>query len=418
MVSARQLALRALVRWRTGKGFADQVIKQLLSSTSLDEADRGFTLELFYGALRNFTLLDFWIGKLRSTELDPRTRDLLRLGLYQLFLLQIPPHAAVFETVALAPQRTRPLINAILRRALREQARLTKASDAEPSAVRYSIPEFLIQKWTRQFGNEATIALCQWNNSPAPNYARINQLRITAQEFLDRHPGSFSLPGRPNFVGLTNPATATRTGDGYIQDPSTAIACEMLRPHPGERVLDACAAPGGKTAYLAEMMSNEGELVAADFDASRLQRLRDNLRRLGVTNAKLVHCNWLDETSIRSTGFRKHSFDRILLDAPCTNTGVMRRRVDVRWRLRPDDFARMPRQQFGILSAVRRLLKPEGSLVYSTCSLEPEENEEVVESFLRAHPNFCLTTRAASLPFRDHFDGAFAARLHQDTPME
>jgi 16S rRNA (cytosine967-C5)-methyltransferase len=131
-----------------------------------------------------------------------------------------------------------------------------------------------------------------------------------------------------------------------------------------------------------------------------------------------VHCNWLDEASIRGSGFTKFCFDRILVDAPCTNTGVMRRRVDVRWRLRPDDFVRMARQQLSILSAVRPFLKPGGSLVYSTCSLESEENEDVMESFLRAHSDFRLTTRAESLPFRDQFDGAFAAKLHQNTPME
>jgi 16S rRNA (cytosine967-C5)-methyltransferase len=183
-------------------------------------------------------------------------------------------------------------------------------------------------------------------------------------------------------------------------------------------VLDACAAPGGKTAYLAEMMRNEGLLVAADADEIRLQRLREYLLRLGVSNVHLVHCNWLDETSICSAALKEHSFDHILVDAPCTNTGVIRRRVDVRWRLRPDDFVRMPRQQFSILRAVRRFLKPGGSLVYSTCSLESEENEGVVKSFLRVEPDFRLTIRAESLPFRDQFDGAFAARLHQGPAVE
>jgi 16S rRNA (cytosine967-C5)-methyltransferase len=310
------------------------------------------------------------------------------------------------------------LINAILRRASREDAYLTKAAEAQPIAIRYSTPEFLIDRWARQFGVEASLALCQWNNRPAPNYLRINQLRITPEKFLERYPGSFLLPRRTNFASLTNPTAATEKGDGYIQDPSTAIACEMLQPGPGDSVLDACAAPGGKTAYLAEMMRNEGLLVAADADEIRLQRLRENLLRLGVSNVHLVHCNWLDETSICSAALKEHSFDHILVDAPCTNTGVIRRRVDVRWRLRPDDFVRMPRQQFSILRAVRRFLKPGGSLVYSTCSLESEENEGVVTSFLRVEPDFRLTIRAESLPFRDQFDGAFAARLHQGPAVE
>jgi 16S rRNA (cytosine967-C5)-methyltransferase len=185
----------------------------------------------------------------------------------------------------------------------------------------------------------------------------------------------------------------------------------MLRPVPGDTVLDACAAPGGKAAYLAEMMENQGTLVVVDQDESRLQRLRDNFVRLGVTNARAVRCDWLDPKSIGAAAFAPHFFDKILLDAPCTNTGVMRRRVDVRWRLRPDDFARMQQKQLAILRVVAPLLRAGGSLVYSTCSLEREENEQVVEMFLRERPDFRLTNREQTLPFRDSIDGAFAARL-------
>ena len=418
MESSRRIALRALVRWRNGREFADQIINQLLGKTSLSTANRGFALELFYGVLRNLTLLDFWIDQLRVGPLDPTSRDLLRLGLYQLFFLKTPPHAAVFETVAIASPRARKLVNAILRRAQREQPALTTAAEAASVRIRFSTPEFLVAKWTGQFGAEATFELCHWNSRPAPIYARINQLRTTAAEFLRRHPGSFLVPGKTNFAGLTNVTEVAEAGDGYIQDPSTAIACEMLQPRPGESVLDACAAPGGKAAYLAEMMSNTGSLIAVDADAGRLRRLSENLSRLGVTNMRAVQCNWLDQASIHAAQFREPSFDRILVDAPCTNTGVMRRRVDVRWRLRPNDFERMPRQQLAILRAVAPLLKPGGSLVYSTCSVEPEENREVIASLLQACPDLRLTTQAEILPFCDHFDGAFSARLHQGAPVE
>src|SRR5262245_45617740 len=151
MESGRRIALRSLVRWRNRKGFADQIINQLLGQSSLLAADRGFALELFYGVLRNLTLLDFWIAKLRATALDPTSRDLLRLGLYQLFLLNTPAHAAVFETVAMAPARARKLINAILRRAQREQLALITAVEATPVSTRLSTPEFLVEKWSRQF---------------------------------------------------------------------------------------------------------------------------------------------------------------------------------------------------------------------------------------------------------------------------
>ena len=413
MPSGRTLALDALGRWRSGLEFADRIVAQTFPRSSLGSSDRAFALELFYGVLRNLTLLDFWIGQLRSAPVDANARDLLRLGLYQILLIETAAHAAVFETVELARPRARSLINAILRRALREKDNLTSAAGAQPLPIRFSTPAFLIEKWSAQFETADLIELCQWNNQPAPVYARINQLRITLDEFLARYPGSTLLAGSSNFVTLRDPGAALHDGDCYIQDPSTALACELLGARPGDNVLDACAAPGGKAAYLAEMMENQGALLAADQDASRLERLRENLVRLGVNNARVVRCDWSDEESIRRAALPLHSLDKILVDAPCTNTGVLRRRVDLRWRLRPDDFARMQRLQLAILDAVTPLLKPGGSLVYSTCSLEPEENEAVVRQFLRDQPGFRLTATKLSLPFRDRFDGAFAARLER-----
>lgn len=411
--SSRALALAALQRWRNGSQFADQIVAQMFASSGLIPADRAFALELFYGLLRNLTLLDFWIGELRSARVAPNARDLLRLGLYQVLLLETAAHAAVFETVELAGKRTRPLINAVLRRALREKEALTTAAEAQPFAVRFSIPPFLIEKWSRQFSDEELLALCRWNNQPAPVYARVNQLRLTVPEFLTRYPESRLLAGSANFVSLPHPGPALQEGDCYVQDPSTGLACALLRPAPGDRVLDACAAPGGKTAYLAELMQNQGRLVAADQGEERLARLRGNLVRLGVQAVETVRCDWLEPGMAQAAGWDGPTFDKILLDAPCTNTGVLRRRVDLRWRLRPDDFARVPQQQLAILRAVAPLLRPGGSLVYSTCSLEPEENDEVVAAFLQAHPGFRLTSTQESLPFRDGYDGAYVARLER-----
>ncbi|MEO6871706.1 MAG: 16S rRNA (cytosine(967)-C(5))-methyltransferase RsmB [Chthoniobacterales bacterium] len=417
-MSSRHLALAALRRWRTGAEFSDQVVGDLFSRGGLSAADRAFALELFYGALRNLTLLDFWIGQLRAAPVDAQSRDILRLGLYQILLIETAAHAAVFETVELAPARARGLINALLRRALREKDRLTSLADEQPLATRFSHPEFLVAKWMSQFGTEATYDLCRWNNLPAPVSARINSLKISAADFLGKYPGAVLLPGRENFVTLSEPADALRNGDCYIQDPSTVLACELLAPLPNETVLDACAAPGGKSSYLAAMMQNSGSHVAADRDDLRLERLRGNLTRLGVANATIVRCDWREPESIRAAQFQPQSFHRILLDVPCSNTGVMRRRVDLRWRLRPNEFATMQAQQLAILENVAPLLKPGGSLVYSTCSLEPEENEEVIDEFLAAHLDFCLTESQRSHPIRDGFDGAYAARLHRPVVVE
>ena len=370
-------------------------------------SDRAFATELFYGTLRNLTLLDFWIGQLRSGSLEHASRDLLRMGFYQLFLLHTPAHAAIFETVELAGRKNRKLINAVLRSALRRFDELAAAAAEQPVATRFSHPPFLIDHWTNQYGADNAAALCAWNNQPAPLYARINRLQISPEDFLAKYPTNQPLPSQPNFVRLESvPTEALARGECYIQDPSTSIACELLHPQPGETILDACAAPGGKSGLLAELMQNRGELIACDRAPERLAILRGNLATLGVTCAQVVQQDWKAATALPIL-----SFDRILLDAPCSNTGVMRRRVDVRWRLTPRDFAHMQQEQLSILRTLIPLLKPGGTLVYSTCSLERDENEEVVARALSEFPMLQLKAQKSALPFGDHFDGAFAARL-------
>ena len=360
-------------------------------------------MELFYGVLRNLSLLDFWIARLRSAPLADDARDLLRLGVYQLFLLRTPEHAAVFETVALAPRKIRSLINAVLRNAVRGKIELQDEAQRQPLDVQKSHPRFLIERWQKNFGRETTEALCDWNNRPAPIYARVNRLKIAEDDFLV---GAARCADR-NFVRLTTiPEDALRAGHCYIQDPSTTASCLLLAPQPGERVLDTCAAPGGKTGYIAELMKNEGLILACDREKRRVEILRDNLNRLGVTIARCLRHDWL-----RQTLANERVFDRILIDAPCSNTGVIRRRIDVRWRLTPDDFPRMAAEQIRIVGAVVPLLKAGGVLVYSTCSLEPEENEQVVNAILREFPFFKLVEQQTVLPFRDGFDGAYAAKF-------
>lgn len=411
MPSARRTALAALTQWRRSRRFADSILGELLDGTRLGASDRAFALELFYGVLRNLTLLDFWIGLLRSARVQADLRDILRLGLYQLLLTDTSEHAAVYETVELAPPRQRAVINGVLRSALRKRSDLLAGAKAQPLSVRRSHPDFLIARWEKAFGAESTDTLCLWNNQPPPVYARINELKISPEEFLRTYPGAKPVPGYPLFVtGASFPRDAIERGECYVQDPSTSLACRLLAPRPGETVLDACAAPGGKTSHLAALMRNEGVIVACDRDKPRIEILRQNLGRLGVTTVRDVQCNWLRDKvpdAVASVG----PFDRILVDAPCSNTGVMRRRVDVRWRLQPDDFERMPREQIAILGKVIPLLKPGGVLVYSTCSLEREENEEVCAQIARNFSGRVLKEEQALRPFRDQVDGAFAARL-------
>ena len=274
-----------------------------------------------------------------------------------------------------------------------------------------SHPQFLVECWQRYFGVEQAEKLCEWNNLPARVYARINLLRIDRTEFLRAYPESRPLSEHPNFVEVGSlPPAALERGHCYIQDPSTTIACDLLNPKPGERILDACAAPGGKTGYVAQLMENLGTIVACDRDPERLNILKENMARLGMGIVHILRHDW-SHGLVCSEITSSAPFDRILIDAPCANTGVMRRRVDLRWRLRRTDFDRMPRRQIEIVRALIPLLKPKGILVYSTCSLEPEESEEVVRRILDSSPAVHLVEEKRSLPFRDGFDGAFAAKL-------
>lgn len=409
--SARHIALTALRLWRKEKQFADSIISGLLAKTELKASDRAFVLELFYGVLRNLTLLDFWIGRLRASRIDRDLRDILRLGLYQLLFLRTPEHAAVHETVELAPKRQRNVVNAILRATTRQRNELVARAAAQPLFVRTSHPQFLVERWQKHFGDEHAEELCKWNNLPAPIYARINLLKIDRTKFLHTYPESRPVRDHSMFVQFNSlPSSALERGQCYIQDPSTAVACQLLDPKPGERILDVTAAPGGKTGYIAQLMENLGIIVACDRDRQRIDILKENTARLGVGIAQILQHDWTGKRvppEITSVA----PFDRILIDAPCSNTGVMRRRVDVKWRLRRIDFDHMQHLQIEIVSALVPFLKPNGLLVYSTCSLEPEENEEVVRRVLAENSVLRLGAERSSQPFRDGFDGAYAARL-------
>jgi 16S rRNA (cytosine967-C5)-methyltransferase len=410
-LSARQIALAALQLWRKGKRFADLIISTFLAKAELTPSDRAFALELFYGVLRNLTLLDFWIACLRVSSVQNDVRDVLRLGLYQLFFLKTAPHAAVHEMVELAPKRQRTVINAVLRAATRRRSDLVARANTQPLFVRTSHPQFLIERWQQHFGAEHAQELCKWNNLPAPVYARINLLRITRTDFLRSYPESRPLPDHPNFVEVDSLRSgALERGHCYIQDPSTTIACQLLDPKPPERILDACAAPGGKTGYIAQLMQNMGTIVGCDRDPERLQILNENMAGLGVRIVNILRHDWTPghvPPEIAAVA----PFDRILVDAPCSNTGVMRRRADLRWRLQGTDFDRMRHLQLEIVRAVIPLLKPKGVLVYSTCSLESEENQQVERLLIENLPRLQLLEEKSSLPFRDGFDGAFAAKF-------
>lgn len=404
---ARRCALDALTAWEDTSRYAADLLDDFARRQRLSPPDRGLAQDLLYGVIRNLYLLDELIERFRRGSIKPQTQNLLRLGLYQLFRSGIAEHAAVNETVSLARPHERALVNAILRSAQRQKEPLLAEIETWPLEDRCSHPDFLIQRWSAQFGAETTAELCRWNNEPPFVYARLNPLARDGEAFDrvrsetqpsslgEECPGFFRIEGSPNSDWI-------REGLIYIQDPSTSLACRLLAPQPGETVLDACAAPGGKAALLAALMENRGTLVATDSSEGRLVQMRENLERLAVANADVRRLDWTDPAAAQDLP----AFDAILLDAPCSNTGVMRRRVDVRWRLQDRDFERHARQQLALLRSVAKALKPGGRLVYSTCSLDRAENEEVV-----AASGFAVEATLSSLPWRDGHDGAFAALL-------
>lgn len=406
----RQSCIHALLEWEKGKHFSDEILHTALEREPLSPLDRAFFMETFFGVLRNLSRLDFLIGQLRDGSIDPETRAILRLGLYQIFHMRTAAHAAVNETVNLTT-RARGLVNAILRRALREQPALEAALAQAGPAIATSHPAFLLARWDAAFGPEATARLCAWNNQPAEVHVRANELRLPLAELLRSLPGTQPSPAHPLAIRVDQlPFPAIAQGHCYVQDPSTLMACDLLAPQPGETVLDACAAPGGKTTYLAQLMRDEGRIIACDLYESRVARLRENLARLGVTNTQAIRHDCMQA----GPPLAPASFDRILVDAPCSNTGVIRRRVDVRWRLTDEDFLRMPAQQLALVKRTATLLKPGGTLVYSTCSLEAEENEQVVERAVAAVPGLRFLESRRLLPFADGVDGAFAAKFTRD----
>lgn len=405
--NVRRAAVSALRAWSKGHLYAESLVERQARRNHLSNSDRALLNSILLSVLRNRTLLDHWIGMLRKGKLDHETRDILRVGICQLLLLGIPDHAAVNETVDCARRPVRGLINAVLRRAV--AARKTLFSEAEnlPLPTRFSHPEWLCKRWEKRFGRVDMEALLTWNNEPAPVILRLNPL---APDPLDpereENLTGLRLDDYYQLVGRL-PCEWIESGKVYVQDPSTRIAIELLAPKPGETILDACAAPGGKSSHIAAAMNNEGHLLCSDANEKRIPRLLENLTGQHVDIAATAEFDW---TCAPPHEWRSR-FDRILLDVPCSNSGVLRRRVDARWRLKPERLQELPSVQRLILRNALPCLKVGGRLVYSTCSLETEENEDLIMSFLESHPEVSLLDSKSSLPFRDGFDGSYAALL-------
>lgn len=412
-----------------GAEFTESLLDRELDAPALSRPDRGLARELIFGCVRWERTLDWLIAqRTAGRPQKPTLQILLRLGLYQLFWLdRVPDHAAVHETVEAARQAgfgpQSGFVNAVLRGCLRERAAVRAELDAlqtQQPALGWSHPDWLWQRWQTRWGVEAAARLLAWNNTSPPTFARVNTLKTDAGPLLERWRLAESVEydlfhrdwtGENLVFELKSHRPLPQLGsfrDGwfYVQDPSTLLAVRLLDPQPGQSVLDLCAAPGGKTAFIAQLQGGQGSILACDISAERLRPLAENCQRLGLSS---VTPQLLGNTWPAALGVRQ--FDGVLVDAPCSNTGVLRRRVDLRWRLRPEEIERLVRTQLALLEMAAPRVAPGGTLVYSTCSLEPEENSGVLQTFLDRYRHFRLETERELLPFRDGVDGAYAARL-------
>ena len=399
----RQAAVSALRAWAKGHDYAESLVERHAQRRKLSPQDRALLQAILFGVLRHRRVLDFWIGKLRQGKLDAETRDVLRVGLCQLLILEIPDHAAVNETVEAGKAPVRSLINAVLRKAISTRKTLLEDLEEMNPATLHSHPDWLFKRWKKAFGKETAVAIMEWDNLPAETYFRLNPLVDTPEEI----PGS-RLPHAQDYFRLKGkiPNDLLASGAVYIQDPATRHCVNLLDPQPGEKILDACAAPGGKAFLIAAALGSGTGLTCTDSNEKRIPRLEQNLARLHITPDELSIHDWRKPAPERF----HNTFDAILLDVPCSNTGVLRRRVDVRWRLQPQDIEDLTVIQTEILENALPCLKPGGRIIYSTCSIEPSENIDLVTAFAEKN-GLTLGETIQIKPNQHGTDGAFAALL-------
>ncbi len=448
--TARSLALSILRDAHRGDAYVQELLDAALGQSLLSAADRRLTAHLVYGVLRRRATLDALLRPFIDRPLyrvEPWLWDILRLGAFQLALMtHIPPHAAVNETVRLAEEYRRPkakgFLNGVLRaleRLLTDERLTAPAADALPledgqyrrlarpvlpdpatDRVEYlaaglSLPAWLAERWLKRSSWEECLRLGFWFAGPASLWLRCNRLRTDRATFLTalEQAGIRAEAGDyPDAVRLAD-SVPIRELPGYaegwftVQDASAMRVAAALEPRHGGAVLDLCAAPGGKTTHLAELMANEGRIVACDVNGRRLRVVADLCRRLGVAivEPRLLNMKRQEEPPAGP-------FDAVLVDVPCSNTGVLGRRPEVRWRLRPDDFRRLVPLQTKLLLQAAERVKPGGAVVYSTCSIEPEENRQVVRAVLRALPWLVPEAEEEQVPGRPA-DGGYWARVRR-----
>ncbi|MBW4648496.1 MAG: 16S rRNA (cytosine(967)-C(5))-methyltransferase [Kastovskya adunca ATA6-11-RM4] len=465
----RQLAFLALRDVQQRGAFTDIALDRVLQTAQLSSMDRGLVTELVYGCVRRQRSLDALIdqlGKKKAHQQHPNLRTILHIGLYQLrYQERIPPSAAVNTSVQLAKDngfsKLSGVVNALLRQYLRlteakKQAAIGKTEETEliqPSSlilhtlidplqlpenpaerlgVLHSFPDWIVKNWIEEIGLEETEQLCQWLNQPPTIDLRINPLQTTLEEveaaLFATNISVSRVPQLPQALRLAGGSGNIQQLAGFnqgwwtIQDSSAQLVSHLLDPQPDEVVIDACAAPGGKTTHIAELIEDRGTIWACDRVASRLKKLSANVQRLKLKSIEICVGDSREFSQFTNTA------DRVLLDAPCSGLGTLHRRPDIRWRQTPAAVCELSQLQGELLEQVAQWVKPEGILVYATCTLHPQENEGVIQPFLERHPLWQIEPPLPDSPLADfatppgwlkvwphrkQMDGFFMVRLRQ-----
>ncbi|AFZ47998.1 sun protein [Cyanobacterium stanieri PCC 7202] len=450
-ISPRQLAFFALQDVYGNKAYTDIALERILSKhQGIRGVDKGLVSELVYGIVRRKRTLDSLVNQLGTKKASRQPlplRIILHLGLYQLrYLDKIPPSAAVNTSVELAKAnglgKLSGVVNGILRSYIRKSAiedPLVLPSELVPKlGVKYSFPDWIVEIFLKQLNVKETKKLLQWYNESPCLDLRVNTLKTSTEEvknFLDADGVSCEfVPHLPQALRLSSAGNVRNLkgfADGLfsVQDSSAQLVGHFLAPVRGETVFDACAAPGGKTTHIAELMGDEGTIIACDNISSRLEKITENVQRLGLKSVQVREGDSSEWEFCEEKDKCDHEMalcDRILIDAPCSGLGTLHKRPDIRWQQKPEKIKELAKKQLAILSNMAKGVKNNGCLVYATCTLNPMENEEVIEAFLESHPdwhivternnltaNFSITLKGAIkiFPHRHNMDGFFMIKL-------
>jgi len=446
MQNPRQLAFLALRDIHRRGAFTDVALDRVLRTTKLNSADRRLVTDLVYGTVRRSRSLDALIdqlGKKKAHQQPPDLRTILHIGLYQLrYQERIPPSAAVNTTVELAKENGFKGLAGVVNGLLRQYERLATSSGeplqlpvepVERLGVLHSFPDWIIQIWLEQLGVEETEQLCEWFNQSPTIDLRVNTLRVSIEDVETAMQSAGvdvrRVPQLPQALRVVGGTGAIQQLPGFsegwwtIQDSSAQLVSHLLNPQTGDVVIDACAAPGGKTTHIAELMADEGKIWACDAKASRLKKLKENAQRLQLKSIQI--CTGDSRNFSQFT----NSADSVLLDAPCSGLGTLHRRPDIRWRITPETVHELSILQGELLEQAATWVKPGGVLVYATCTLHPQENEGVIQPFLERHPHWQIEPPVPHsplsafsmpqgwikvLPHQHQMDGFFMVRLKLD----